>query len=122
MNNRIDWSALLATMILIVSVREIAVWVMSLLGYPKLGNLIGLASLLVILIAVRYFASISPRLVEANNRIMKDGLFAFLPTSGGSLFILMVMGAEIPMFLVVLLVSTLIPMWVYAKMAKKWLV
>lgn len=122
MNNRIDWSALLATMVLIVSVREIAVWVMSLLGYPKLGNLIGLASLLVILIGVRYFASISPRLVEANNRIMKDGLFAFLPTSGGSLFILMVMGAEIPMFLVVLLVSTLIPMWVYAKMAKKWLV
>lgn len=122
MNNRIDWSALIATMILIVSVREIAVWVMSLLGYPKLGNLIGLASLLVILIGVRYFASISPRIVEANNRIMKDGLFAFLPTSGGSLFILMVMGAEIPMFLVVLLVSTLIPMWVYAKMAKKWLV
>lgn len=122
MNNRIDWSALLATMVLIVSVREIAVWVMSLLGYPKLGNLIGLASLLAILIGVRYFASISPRLVEANNRIMKDGLFAFLPTSGGSLFILMVMGAEIPMFLVVLLVSTLIPMWVYAKMAKKWLV
>lgn len=122
MNNRIDWSALLATMVLIVSVREIAVWVMSLLGYPKLGNLIGLASLLVILIGVRYFASISPRLVEANNRIMKDGLFAFLPTSGGSLFILMVIGAEIPMFLVVLLVSTLIPMWVYAKMAKKWLV
>lgn len=122
MNNRIDWSALLATMVLIVNVREIAVWVMSLLGYPKLGNLIGLASLLVILIGVRYFASISPRLVEANNRIMKDGLFAFLPTSGGSLFILMVMGAEIPMFLVVLLVSTLIPMWVYAKMAKKWLV
>ncbi|MGL6034661.1 MAG: hypothetical protein ACRC0N_06290, partial [Acinetobacter johnsonii] len=31
------------------------------------------------------------------------------------------LGSEIPMFLVVLFVSTLIPLWVYAKMSKKWL-
>jgi len=31
------------------------------------------------------------------------------------------MGKEIPLFLLVMLISTLIPLWVYAKMAKKWL-
>jgi hypothetical protein len=31
------------------------------------------------------------------------------------------MGKEIPLFLVIMFVSTLIPLWIYAKMAKKWL-
>jgi len=31
------------------------------------------------------------------------------------------MGHKIPAFLLILFVSTLIPLWVYAKMAKRWL-
>lgn len=31
------------------------------------------------------------------------------------------MGKEIPLFLLVMFVSTLIPLWLYARMAKQWL-
>jgi hypothetical protein len=31
------------------------------------------------------------------------------------------MGKDIPLFLVVLVISTLFPLWVYAKIAKRWL-
>jgi hypothetical protein len=31
------------------------------------------------------------------------------------------MGKEIPAFLLVMFISTLIPLWVYAKMSKRWL-
>ncbi|MFB2538372.1 MULTISPECIES: hypothetical protein [unclassified Acinetobacter] len=121
MQSAIDWKALILTLILIIVVRESAVWLLSLFGHAELGNLAGLFFLLIALVIYRNLANLSPRLIEANNRIMREGLFAFLPISGGSLLILLSMGKEIPAFLFILVVSTLIPMWIYAKMAKKWL-
>lgn len=118
---RIDWQAWVFTIGLIVFFREASVWVMSQFNHPELGNLTGLLSLLLVLVIWRKFKKIPPRLVDTNNKLMKESSFAFLPICAGSLIMLVSMGKEIPLFLVVMFISTLIPLWIYAKMAKKWL-
>lgn len=117
----IDWLAWLGTCALIVGFREGAVYIMSMFNHPELGNLTGLISLLILLFIWRKFKHLPHRLVDTNNKIMKESGFAFLPICAGSLMMLVHMGAEIPLFLLVLCVSTLIPLWVYATMAKRWL-
>jgi len=116
-----DWAAWVGTFLLIIGFREGSVVVMRAFGHPELGNLVGLISLLIILLIWRKFKKIPLRLVDTNNKIMKESGFAFLPICAGSLIMLVHMGKEIPLFLFVLVVSTLIPLWVYAKMAKHWL-
>lgn len=117
----IDWQAWIGTLALIIVVRESAVWIMTELSHPELGNLVGLLSLLGVLLLWRKFKKIPARLVDTNNKLMKESGFAFLPVCAGSLLMLVSMGKEIPLFLLVMCVSTLIPLWIYAKMAKKWL-
>lgn len=117
----IDWRAWLGTLSLIIVFREGAVWLTTQLHHPELGNLVGLLSLLAVLFIWRKLKKIPARLVDTNNKIMKESAFAFLPISAGALIMLVHMGKEIPLFLLVLCVSTLIPLWIYAKMAKKWL-
>ncbi|MCU4531917.1 hypothetical protein POD11_17250 [Acinetobacter sp. P1(2023)] len=117
----IDWTAWVITLLLIIGFREGSVVVMRTFGHPELGNLVGLISLLTILLIWRKFKKIPLRIVDTNNKIMKESGFAFLPICAGSLIMLVHMGKEIPLFLLVLVVSTLIPLWVYAKMAKRWL-
>ncbi len=121
MQSKIDWTALFFTLLLIVIVREFAVWLMQQFGHPELGNLIGLALLLLGLVVWRNFAAIPHRLIDINARIMKESAFAFLPISGGAVLMLIAMGKEIPLFLFVMVFSTLVPLWVYAKLAKRWL-
>jgi putative effector of murein hydrolase LrgA (UPF0299 family) len=119
--SKIDWPAWIGTLSLIILFREAAVWLSAQLGHPELGNLLGLLSLLTVLVIWRLSRGLPQRLVDTTNRLMKESGFAFLPVCAGSLIMLVHMGAEIPLFLVVLVTSTLIPLWVYAKMAKKWL-
>lgn len=117
----IDWPAWIGTLLLIIVFREAAVWITTQLEHPELGNLVGLISLLIVLFSWRRWSKIPARLVDTNNKIMKESAFAFLPVSAGSLMMLVHMGHKIPAFLLILFVSTLIPLWVYAKMAKRWL-
>ena len=117
----LDWKAWVGTIALIILFREASVWLMGQFNHPELGNLVGLISLLIVLSLWRKFNKISVRLVDTNNKIMKESAFAFLPISAGSLLMLKHLGEEMPIFLVVLFISTLIPLWVYAKMSKKWL-
>jgi len=118
---KIDWVAWIGTLLLIVCFREGAVWVMTQFQHPELGNLVGLIGLLLCLLIWRNVHKLPMRLVDTNNKIMKESAFAFLPISAGSLIMLVHMGKEIPIFLAVMLISTLIPLWVYAKIAKRWL-
>ncbi len=118
---QIDWQAWFFTLALIIFFREGSVWLMAQFNHPELGNLTGLLSLLFILILWRKIHKIPSRLVDTNNKLMKESGFAFLPVCAGSLIMLVSMGKEIPLFLVVMFASTLIPLWIYAKMAKKWL-
>lgn len=117
----IDWPAWIGTLLLIIVFRESSVWIMTQLNHPELGNLVGLLSLLAVLFTWRKLSKIPARLVDTNNKIMKESAFAFLPISSGSLIMLTHMGKQIPIFLIVLCISTLIPLWLYAKMAKRWL-
>lgn len=117
----IDWPAWIGTLALIICFREGAVWLSTQLHHPELGNLLGLIGLLVTLFIWRSFNKLPSRLVDTNNKIMKESAFAFLPISAGSLIMLTQMGKEIPAFLLVMFISTLIPLWVYAKMSKRWL-
>ncbi|MCB8769674.1 hypothetical protein [Acinetobacter soli] len=118
---QIDWLAWFGTLGLIILFREGSVWGMGHFGHPELGNLVGLIGLLAVLLIWRKFKKVPPRLVDTNNKIMKESGFAFLPICAGSLMMLVHMSSEIPLFLAVLVVSTLLPLWVYAKMAKHWL-
>ena len=118
---RIDWQAWIFFFFLIIFFREASVWLMTQFNHPELGNLTGLLSLLFILVLWRKFKKIPARLVDTNNKLMKESGFAFLPICAGSLIMLVHMGKEIPLFLLVMFISTLIPLWIYAKMAKKWL-
>ena len=117
----IDWTAWFCTILLIIVFREGAVAITTVFHHPELGNLVGLISLLATLLIWRRFRKISNRLIDTNNKIMKESAFAFLPISAGSLIMLTHMGKQIPIFLIVLCISTLIPLWLYAKMAKRWL-
>lgn len=117
----IDWPAWIGTIIIIVGFRELAVWVTKQFNHPELGNLVGLISLLIIMSIWRITKGLPQRLVDSTNRLMKESGFAFLPICAGSLIILVQMGKDIPLLLLVLVVSTLIPLWVYAKISKKWL-
>lgn len=121
MNAKFDWLALILTLLLIIIVREFSVWFMGIFGHAELGNLIGLAILLSGLIIWRKFNGISRRLIDANAMIMRESAFAFLPISGGAILMLVAMGQEIPLFLFILGFSTLVPLWIYAKLAKRWL-
>lgn len=121
MPNKFDWSALCLTLLLIIIVRESSVWLMGQFGHPELGNLIGLGLLLIILIIWRRFKALPLRMIDANARIMKESAFAFLPISAGAILMLIAMGKTIPAFLFVMTISTLIPLWIYAKMSKHWL-
>ena len=118
---RIDWMAWIATLGLIIVFREAAVWLMTTLNHPELGNLVGLVSLLIVLFIWRRLGQLPTRLIETNTKIMKESAFAFLPISAGALIMLVHLGEKIPVFMLVLCASTLIPLWVYAKMAKRWL-
>ncbi|RYY77991.1 MAG: hypothetical protein EOO69_12690 [Moraxellaceae bacterium] len=116
-----DWPALLATLALIVLIRESCVWLMGLLAHPELGNLLGLLLLLAILVAWRKVKPLPIRMLDANTHIMKESAFAFLPVSAGSVIMLMHLGNELPWFLFILLFSTLVPLWLYGQLAKRWL-
>jgi putative effector of murein hydrolase LrgA (UPF0299 family) len=118
---KIDWTAWLFLLLLIVVFREAAVWVMTALHYPELGNLVGLLSLLVFLFIWRRLKGLPARLIETNNTLMRESAFAFLPICAGSVIMLMQMGNKLYAFMVVLCVSTLFPLWLYAKLAKRWL-
>lgn len=118
---KFDWPALLMTLLAIVLVRETAVWLMGLIHYPELGNLVGLLSFLVVLIIWRRFKPLPLRMLDATTHIMKESAFAFLPVSAGAIIMLVHLGAELPWFLFILIFSTVISLWVYAHAAKHWM-
>lgn len=118
---KFDWPALLFTLVLIVLVRETAVWLMGLIHYPELGNLVGLLSFLMVLLTWRHFKPLPVRILDATTHIMKESAFAFLPISAGAIIMLAHLGHELPWFLFILVFSTLISLGLYAHAAKHWM-
>lgn len=117
---KFDWAALAVTLFLIVFIRESCVWLMGLINHPELGNLLGLLLFLAILLVWRKYKPLSMRMIDANARIMKESAFAFLPISAGAIIMLVHLGKELPWFLFIMIFSTLFPLWLYARLAKRW--
>lgn len=104
--------------VIIVGVRETSVWLMGLWDHAELGNLCGLFLLLGVLILLRRWRGLPVGWVNANALFMREGALAFLPISGGAILMLGLLGAELWPFLVVLVISTLMPLWIYARLAQ----
>lgn len=119
--SKIDYPAWLGTIALIVVYRETSVWIAGQFNHPELGNLLGLIALLITLSLVRIYSNIPTRLVDTTNKLMRESGFAFVPQSAAACFAIFYLGDELPWFVLILFVSTLIPLWVYAFLAKKWL-
>ena len=121
MTHSIDWKALSLTLLLVVVFLETAVALMRLLCHPELGNLVALFTLLAFLLIYRRWRVLSPRLIDANTRIMKESAIAFLPIAAGAGVMMAGLGQELGWFIVVMTVSTLVPLWGYAWLSKVWL-
>ena len=117
-----DWRMLILVILIIIITRECSVWLMGLLGYKNLGNLVGLFLLLSVALCYRHFKGQIPhRFVVANSRILKESLFAFLPICAGVGILLLNLGNEGIKIVIIMLICTLIPMWLYGYLAKRWL-
>ncbi len=117
-----DWKMLIVVAAIIIFIREISVWLMTLVGYANLGNLVGLFVLLGFALAYRHFKGAIPkRIVVANSRILKESIFAFLPICAGVGILLSNLGNDTFKIVFIMVISTLIPLWLYAYLVKKWL-
>ncbi len=117
-----DWRMMGLALVIIVVIRELCVWLLGLIGYASLGNLVGLFVLLGL--ALCYRASrgqIPPQLVAANARILRESLFAFLPICAGMGALIIGLGGDAAKILTIMVITTLIPLRLYAYLAKRWL-
>jgi putative effector of murein hydrolase LrgA (UPF0299 family) len=119
---KVDWKMLVIVVVIIVFIREISVWLMAQMGYANLGNFLGLLLLFGFAMAYRISqGEIPSRLVAANSTILKEGIFAFLPICAGIGTLLAGLGNDAFKILLIMLISTLIPLRLYAYIVKKWL-
>jgi putative effector of murein hydrolase LrgA (UPF0299 family) len=119
---KFDWKMLTVVILIVVFIREISVWLMAQMGYANLGNFLGLFLLFGFAMAYRISqGEIPSRLVAANSTILKEGIFAFLPICAGIGTLLAGLGNDAFKILLIMLISTLIPLRLYAYIVKKWL-
>lgn len=117
-----DWKMLLIVAIIIIFIRETSVWLMTMIGYANLGNLFGLFLLLGFALAYRHFKGDIPnRVIVANSRILKESIFAFLPICAGVGILLANLGNDTVKIVLIMCISTLIPLWLYAYLVRRWL-
>lgn len=105
--------------VIVVSVRELSLIFMNYFGYPELSNLVGLFLLLISLVIYRKFKGIPSSLITANQLIMKESVFAFLPVCVGSLIMLFHLEDSLYLFLSILVISTLLPLLLFAFVAER---
>lgn len=110
--------ALLSLGVVIVTMRESSVWLMQQFGRGAFGNLFGLVLLLSVLLILRRYRVLPVAWVDANNLIMRESAFAFLPIAAGAFVATWALGREIWTVLFILVMSTLIPLWIYARLAQ----
>ncbi|WP_372844456.1 CidA/LrgA family protein [Psychrobacter sp.] len=115
------WMAILFTLIIVITVRESAVFVCQLAGIEKAANIVGLLTMFFILMIWRFLKGIPGWLTQASNTLLVDSGFAFLPVSAGAGLLLFALGDELWGFMLTILISTLIPIWGFAVLSNRWL-
>ncbi|MFL1732215.1 CidA/LrgA family protein [Moraxella oculi] len=116
------WLSMLATIAIVVGVRELAFAICTNLGMPSAANIVGLVSLFLVLMVIRLIKNGLPNwLASSANVLLVDSGFAFLPVSAGAGILLFALGAELLAVSVIIIVSTLMPLWAFARLAQRWL-
>lgn len=119
--NKHSWLAIIVTCVVIVIIREISVFIAIKLGMPSMGNIIGMVGLFLGLLVWRVTHELPAWLTEASNKILTESAYAYLPVSAGAGILLFKLGDEFTRIMLVLLVSTLVPLWAFAKLGAYWL-
>ena len=117
----LNLKAVACVIALVVGCRELAYALMNQVSHPELGNLAGLFLLLSIMLIWKKVYTIPTSLIFASSRLMKESAFAFLPVCVGSLIMLFHLQDSFLIFLGILIFSTLIPLWGYALLSKKYI-
>ena len=115
------WMALLLTLVMVVTVRESAVIVCQWAGIEKAANVVGLVVMFSILVLWRLLKGLPTWITGASNVLLVDSGFAFLPVSAGAGLLLFALGDELWGVMLTMLVSTLLPLWLLAWLANRWL-
>lgn len=116
------WLGMLATIAIVVGVRELALVVCTALGMPTATNIVGLVSLFVVLMGVRMAKGGLPHWLSSSASVLLvDSGFAFLPVSAGAGILLFGLGDEMVGVCVIILVSVIVPLWAFAKLSQNWL-
>lgn len=120
--NPTAWFGMLTTIIIVVGIRELALMACTSFGMPSATNIVGLVSLFIILIGVRVICGTLPNWLSSSaSTLLVDSGFAFLPVSAGAGILLFGLGADLWAVSMVIIISTVIPLWTFAKLATKWL-
>lgn len=116
------WLGMLATIVIVIGVRELALVVCTALGMPSATNIVGLVSLFVVLIGVRLMRGGLPHWLSSSASVLLvDSGFAFLPVSAGAGILMFGLGGDFMAVSAVIVISTVIPLWAFAKLSEKWL-
>lgn len=115
------WFGMIATIAVVVGVRELALFVCSLLGMPTATNIVGLVGLFALLMGVRSLVGLPNWLTQSASILLVDSGFAFLPVSAGAGILLFGLGEELIFVCVIIGVSVIVPLWLFAKLSQKWL-
>ena len=112
---------MIGTVAIVVGFRELALVVCTWLGMPTAANIVGLVSLFVVLVGVRMTVGLPTWLSSSASTLLVDSGFAFLPVSAGAGILLFGLGEDLLPVSAVIIISTLIPLWAFAKLSALWL-
>lgn len=115
------WLALGLTLLMVITVRELAVIVCHWAGIEKAANIVGMVTMFLILITWRMIKGLPSWLTKASNILLIDSGFAFLPISAGAGLLLFALGDELWGFMTTIVISTVLPLWGLALLANHWL-
>ncbi len=115
------WLGMLATIAIVVGFRELALVVCTWFGMPSAANIVGLISLFILLVGVRMTVGLPTWLSGSASTLLVDSGFAFLPVSAGAGILLFGLGADLLPVSAVIIISTVIPLWAFAKLSAAWL-
>ncbi len=115
------WLGMLATIAIVVGVRELALIICTQLGMPAAANIVGLICLFIMLIIVRITIGLPEWLKSSAARLLVDSGFAFLPVSAGAGILLFGLGADMLPVSAVIVISTVLPLWGLALLTARWL-
>lgn len=116
------WLGMFATIVLVVFVRETALYICTLFNMPTAANIVGLVGLFLILMAYRLLRGGLPQwLSYSASLLLVDSGFAFLPVSAGAGILMFGLGTEFWAVSLTIIISVVLPLWLMAKLAQKWL-